>query len=79
MRTAESFTLITSFALVLAACGDTPGKRALTGGAIGAVAGAVVGSAFGHSIGGALVGGFGGAAIGAATAPKQHYYPWVDD
>jgi osmotically inducible lipoprotein OsmB len=54
MRTAESFTLIASFALVLAACGDTPGKRALTGGAVGAVAGAVVGSAFGHSIGGAL-------------------------
>ena len=60
------------FALsTLAACGETPGTRALTGGAIGAGAGAVVGSATGVGpLGGAVVGGLGGAAIGAATAPR---------
>ncbi len=57
--------------LALAACGNDPGTRALTGGAIGAGAGAVVGSATGVGpVGGAVVGGLGGAAIGAATTPR---------
>ena len=64
--------LVAAVALLgLAGCGDTPGTRALTGGAIGAGAGAVVGSATGIGpIGGAVVGGVGGAAIGAATTPR---------
>jgi len=34
-----------ALALATAACGDTPGQRALTGGAIGAGGGALVGAA----------------------------------
>ncbi|HKV14634.1 MAG TPA: hypothetical protein VJQ81_06295 [Reyranella sp.] len=60
--------------LALAACGETPGQRAVTGGAIGAGTGAVVGSTVGHPLGGAVVGGLGGAAVGAATTPERRYY-----
>jgi hypothetical protein len=57
----------------VAACGNNPGDRALTGGAIGAAGGAVVGAAAGNPIAGAVVGGLGGAAIGAATTPRPDY------
>ena len=60
--------------LTLAACGNNPTDRALTGGAIGAAGGAVVGSTMGSPVGGAVVGGLGGAAIGAATTPRRDYY-----
>jgi osmotically inducible lipoprotein OsmB len=59
--------------LCLAACGETPGQRAVTGGAIGAGTGAVVGSTMGHPLAGAVVGGLGGAAVGAATTPEPRY------
>ncbi len=55
-----------------AACGQDPGTRALTGGAIGAGTGAVVGTAVAPGIGwlpGAAIGGVSGAVIGAATTP----------
>jgi osmotically inducible lipoprotein OsmB len=56
--------------LGMAGCGQDPGTRALTGGAIGAGTGAVVGSATGVGVvPGAVVGGIGGAAIGVATTP----------
>lgn len=59
----------------LAACGETPGTRAVTGGAIGAGSGAVVGSATGAgAVPGAVVGGAGGAAVGAATTPRRYDY-----
>jgi hypothetical protein len=55
----------------LAACGDTPGQRALSGGAIGAGSGAVIGAATGgNPLIGAVIGGAGGAVIGAATTPR---------
>lgn len=55
--------------LALAACGETPGHRALTGGAIGAGGGAILGGATGLGAGtGALIGGAVGAGTGAATA-----------
>ncbi|MBV8193492.1 MAG: hypothetical protein JOY64_13685 [Alphaproteobacteria bacterium] len=63
-----------ALALGTAACGDTPGQRALTGGAIGAGGGALVGAAAGNPAAGAIVGGLGGAAVGAATTPRQYYY-----
>jgi osmotically inducible lipoprotein OsmB len=54
----------------LTACGQDPGTRALTGGAIGAGGGAVVGSATGVGwVPGAIIGGIGGAAIGIVTTP----------
>ena len=61
-------------ALLTAACGETPGQRAVSGGAIGAASGAVVGSTVGHPVGGAVVGGLGGAAVGAATTPRRDDY-----
>ncbi len=58
--------------LFLAACGDTQGQRALSGGAIGAGAGAVGGALLGGSVlGGAVIGGAAGAATGALTNKHQ--------
>ncbi|PWC26476.1 hypothetical protein CR165_22950 [Pseudoroseomonas aestuarii] len=58
----------------LAACGDSPGGRAVSGGLLGAGAGAGVGALTGGSAGtGALVGGGLGAAGGALTAPRNRY------
>lgn len=58
--------------LGLAACGNDPGTRALTGGAIGAGSGAVIGSVTPIGpIGGAVIGGVGGAVVGAATTPHD--------
>jgi osmotically inducible lipoprotein OsmB len=69
-----SVVLCAALALATAACGDTPGQRALTGGAIGAGGGALVGAAAGNPWAGAIVGGLGGAAVGAATTPQRYYY-----
>jgi hypothetical protein len=74
MTKLASTMAVIGLALTVAACGDTPGQRAVTGGAIGAGTGAVVGSTMGAPLGGAVVGGLGGAAIGAATTPRHHYY-----
>ena len=62
------FTLAALLATSVAACGRSPGTRALTGGAIGAGAGAVIGAAAGAPVTGALVGAGAGAIGGAATA-----------
>ncbi len=67
---------LAALALALAACGDTPGQRAVTGGAIGAAGGAAVGAAAGNPLAGAVVGGLGGAAVGAATTPERRYYSY---
>jgi hypothetical protein len=59
--------------LLLAACGEEPGTRAVTGGLIGAGAGAAVAGATGGNPGtGALVGGGIGAVGGAVTAPRRY-------
>lgn len=65
----HSFTIIAlSGALALAACGNTQGERALSGGALGAGVGAVGGALVGGSATtGAVVGGAVGAATGALT------------
>jgi osmotically inducible lipoprotein OsmB len=56
----------------LAACGERPGTRAVTGGLLGAGTGAAVGGLTGAGAGtGALVGGGVGALGGAATAPRR--------
>lgn len=57
--------------LALAACGQTTGDRALSGGAIGAGAGAVGGALAGSPGTGALIGGALGAGTGALTSPSQ--------
>lgn len=61
-----------ALSLLLSACGNTWGQRAVTGGGIGAATGAVVGAATGgvSILGGALIGGAIGAGVGAATTPR---------
>lgn len=65
--------LAATLALVgLAACGTSPGERALTGGAIGAAGGAAISGVTGGSVlGGAVIGGAAGAAAGALTSPRD--------
>src|SRR5262245_35784316 len=55
--------------LSLAACGTSPGDRAVSGGLLGAGAGAAVGSVTGSAGTGAVIGGVAGAAAGALTDP----------
>jgi osmotically inducible lipoprotein OsmB len=74
MSRISSLVVCAALALATAACGDTPGQRAVTGGAIGAGGGALVGAAAGgNPLVGAVVGGLGGAAIGAATTPNRNW------
>jgi len=55
----------------LAGCGQRPGERALTGGAIGAGGGAVGAALLGaNPVAGALIGGGAGALAGAVTSPR---------
>lgn len=57
--------------LALAACGYTPGSRAVSGGLLGAGGGAALGAVTGVGAGtGALVGGGAGALGGALTSPR---------
>jgi hypothetical protein len=59
-------------ALALGGCGEDPGTRALSGGAIGAGGGAVLGAVTGLGPGaGAAIGAVGGAIAGASTAPGR--------
>ncbi len=59
-------------ALSVAACGETRGERALTGGAIGAGAGALGGAALGFDpLTGAVIGGAAGAVAGAASGERD--------
>ena len=64
--------VLTSILLALAACGDTWGQRAVTGGGIGAGSGALLGAVTPLGIlPGALIGGAVGAGVGAATTPRH--------
>ena len=67
-KTCAASAVLTA-ALALAACGTTPGDRAVSGGLLGAGAGAAIGSLSGNAGAGAVIGGLGGAAVGAATDP----------
>lgn len=63
-----SFAAATAGLLLLAACGNNPTDRALSGGGIGAGAGALGAAATGgNPVGGALLGGAAGAAVGGLT------------
>ena len=65
------YLLLASLTLGVAACGDTWGQRAVTGGAIGAGSGAVLGAVTPLGVlPGAIIGGVVGAGVGAATAPR---------
>jgi len=73
MKTIIAAAVAGTLMLSVTAC-NTPGERALGGGAIGGLAGAAIGGlATGHTSGalaGAAVGAAGGAVVGAATAPE---------
>jgi hypothetical protein len=63
--------LVVPLVLSLAACGDTTGQRAVTGGAIGAGTGLAVGALAGWPLlVPAIAGGVIGAGIGAVTTSK---------
>jgi osmotically inducible lipoprotein OsmB len=67
----KTLSAIVPLAMLVSACGDTWGQRAVTGGGIGAAAGAGVGLLTGVPIlGPTLLGGLVGAGIGAATSKE---------
>jgi hypothetical protein len=69
MKTTISAAMVVGLLLGLAGCGNSPGTRALTGGALGAGAGAGVAAITGgRPATGALIGGGVGAVGGAVTA-----------
>ncbi|MEJ0024078.1 MAG: hypothetical protein WDN76_12105 [Alphaproteobacteria bacterium] len=66
------FLAVAALTTLAAACGTTPGERAVTGGLAGAAAGAVIANnTNGHPGTGALIGGALGAGVGAATTPRS--------
>lgn len=69
-RTILAISIMLS-ALGLAACGNTTGDRALSGGGIGAGVGLVGGALLGAPVQGALIGGAVGAGAGALTDSNQ--------
>jgi osmotically inducible lipoprotein OsmB len=73
VRTRSVFPILLITSLMLSACGQTPGCRALTGAGIGAAGGAVLGAIGGNPALGALAGGAAGAAVGGLTSPQQVY------
>ena len=73
MRMIASTALIAGLTLMLSACGESPGTRAVTGGLLGAGTGAAVSGITGGNAGtGALIGGGVGAVGGAVTAPRRY-------
>ncbi|HKX11265.1 MAG TPA: hypothetical protein VJN67_23900 [Stellaceae bacterium] len=71
MRAKLAFAVLAVSTLSLAACGETPGCRALTGAGVGAAGGAAIGALAGSPVTGAIAGAAGGALLGAATSPRQ--------
>ena len=73
MHAIKITVVMLGIAVSVAACGEDPGTRAVTGGLLGAGAGAAVGAATGGNPGtGALIGGGVGAVGGAVTAPRRY-------
>lgn len=71
MKILYSTMLATAMLASLAACGDNPSDRALSGGGIGAGVGAVSGALLGSPVTGAVVGGAVGAAAGGLTKKED--------
>jgi hypothetical protein len=70
MRRLTKWMVVGMTLSLLAACGNDPGTRAVTGGLLGAGAGAGIAAATGgRPATGALIGGGVGAVGGAVTAP----------
>lgn len=71
MRAKLAFAVLAVSSLSLAACGETPGCRALTGAGLGAAGGAAIGALAGSPATGAIAGAAGGGLLGAVTSPNQ--------
>ncbi|WP_439580302.1 YMGG-like glycine zipper-containing protein [Elioraea sp.] len=71
MKRAAFTTIGLASMLALAACGNTTGDRAISGGGIGAGVGALGGLIVGAPLEGALIGGAVGAGTGALTRRDQ--------
>lgn len=72
MKTYQNTIVALALVTSLAACGNTRGDRALSGGAIGAGVGAVGGAVVGaNPVTSAIVGGAVGAAAGAITKKDE--------
>lgn len=72
MKILTTTTALVAVLTLLAACGQTAGDRALSGGAIGAGVGAVGSTVLGGSpVTGAVIGGAVGAATGGLTKEKD--------
>jgi osmotically inducible lipoprotein OsmB len=68
MNVLETTTSLIGILVLLTACGESTGDRAMSGGAIGAGVGAVSGAVIGGSpVTGAIIGGAVGAAAGGLT------------
>lgn len=65
------FAVASALLLTMAACGHSPGERAVSGAGIGAATGAVGGALMGSPGTGALLGGAVGAAAGGLTSDKD--------
>ncbi len=73
MKVVRVAAILAGMAATLAACGQDPGTRAVTGGLLGAGTGAAIGAATGGNPGtGALIGGGVGAVGGAVTTPRRY-------
>ncbi len=71
MRSTKLIPLLAVASITLAACGQSPGCRAVTGAGIGAAGGAVLGAIGGNPLLGAAAGAAAGAAVGGLTTQQQ--------
>jgi len=71
MRSLLLSSVVVLSLLMLTACGQSPGCRAATGGAMGAAGGAAIGALAGNPLLGAAAGGIAGAVTGGLTSPNQ--------
>ena len=71
MRSLVLSSVVVVSLLTLTACGQSPGCRAVTGGAMGAAGGAAIGALAGNPLLGAAAGGIAGAVTGGLTSPNQ--------
>ncbi len=72
MKSLRPILVLGFAAVLLAACGQSRGDRALSGAGLGAAGGAAVGAVAGGSpLAGAAIGGLAGAAAGALTSPND--------